>query len=197
MKNGYYFLRILGEPEQAVEVSIQLADGTWTEYTPALVAGSDGGMAYGVIAIGAGTALSTPKQILQIRLRNASSLGAATFDYLLLEPALLIPGRININTAETEVLQSLPGIDQEVANQVIEGRPYGDQGGLRMGIGDLVTSGVLKVGSSESNDVFATLGRIANLVTVRSDHFEIIATGQWLRKGAILAEKRIRVVVER
>ncbi len=197
VKNGYYFLRILGEPEQAVEVSIQLADGTWTEYTPALVAGSDGGMAYGVIAIGAGTVLSTPKQILQIRLRNASSLGAATFDYLLLEPALLIPGRININTAETEVLQSLPGIDQEVANQVIEGRPYGDQGGLRMGIGDLVTSGVLKVGSSESNDVFATLGRIANLVTVRSDHFEIIATGQWLRKGVILAEKRIRAVVER
>ena len=39
-------------------------------------------------------------------------------------------GPVNINKASEKDLTTLPGIDQDGANQIIEGRPYGDSSEL-------------------------------------------------------------------
>jgi len=194
LKNGYYTLRIFGKPGQGVQCSIQLKDETWTEFTPALTPASDGSVVYGVIGIGTGEETAAKKRILSLMLKNASASGAATFDYITLEPFPAIYGKINLNTAPSEVLQALPGVDQTLAEKIIAARPFGDDQGLKRGVGDLVTKGVLATGDSGS---FEQFGKIANLVTVRSDVYEVIATGQWVRHGVVLAEKKIRMVVER
>ena len=92
------------------------------------------------------------------------------------------------------MLQSLPGVDQVLAERIIAARPFGDHQGLKRGIGDLVAKGIL---TTEDSGSFEQFGKIANLVTVRSDVYEVIVTGQWMRQGVVLAEKKIRMVVER
>ncbi|MBI1976203.1 MAG: general secretion pathway protein GspK [Candidatus Omnitrophica bacterium] len=194
IKNGYYFLRLFGKAGQGFQVSIRLKDGSWTEFTPALTPGSDGSSAYGVIEIGTEGDRSTEKRTLALRLKNTSFSGTATFDYMTLEPFSAVAGKINLNTASAMVLQSLPGVDQLLAEKIIAARPLGDDQGLKRGIGDLIGKGVLVDTNPSDFDLF---GKIANLITVRSDTYEVIATGQLVRKGVVLAEKKIRAVVER
>jgi type II secretory pathway component PulK len=147
-----------------------------------------------VIGIGTGEETATEKRVLSLRMKNASASGTATFDYITLEPFPAIYGKINLNTAPSEVLQALPGVNQTLAEKIIAARPFGDYQRLKRGIGDLVTKRVLTTEDSKS---FEQFGKMANLVTVRSDVYEIIATGQWVRQGVVLAEKKIRMVVER
>jgi hypothetical protein len=194
LKNGYYKLKIFGEEEQAIAASLHLADDTWTPFTPALTPGPDKGIVFGNIEIGTGSPISTPGGALEIKVRNSSEIGAAHFDFIGLDPVNDLYGRININTASKKVLAALPGIDDGVADSIINNRVFGNKSGLNLGIGDLIYTGAL--GSSDA-DKKNRLRQIANLVTVHSDCYRIIVTGQMLEKGRVTAEKKIWVVFER
>jgi len=194
LENGYYKLKIFGEEGEAMAASIHLADDTWTPFTPSLIPGPDGSIVFGNIEIGTGGAISTPKGTLEIKIKNTSETGASHFDFIRLDPVNKLYGRININTASSKVLATLPGVDDAVANSIVSNRVFGNKNGLNLGIGDLLISDAL--GSNEA-DKKTRFKQISNLVTFHSDSYRIIVTGQTLEKGKVLAEKKIWVVFER
>jgi len=103
-------------------------------------------------------------------------------DDLTLEDAEVLPGRININTAPREVLKTLPGVDDEMVNTIVQ-RREGDVG--YASIADLLdVSGMTK-------EKFA---KIENSVAVRSNVFRIYSEG---RAAAGLASATIESVVDR
>ncbi len=94
----------------------------------------------------------------------------------------MLPGRININTAPREVLETLPEVDQELAEAVLQ--PRANRGGFGS-IGDLLdVAGMTK-------DKFA---KLEGLVTVRSNVFRILSNGQ---ASSGLAQATIECVVDR
>ena len=194
LKNGYYKLKIFGEEDQAIAVSVHLADDTWTQLTPGLTPGPDNGIFFGNIEIGTGSTISTPKGVLEIKIKNSSETGAAHFDFIRLDPVNNLYGRININTASKKVLTALPGVDDALADSIISNRVFGNKNGLKLGIGDLISTGALGATDSDKKTRFK---QISNLVTIHSDCYRIIVTGQTLEKGKVLAEKKIWVVFER
>ncbi|NQT75069.1 MAG: hypothetical protein HQ566_00950 [Candidatus Omnitrophica bacterium] len=194
LRDGYYTLRIFGEEEEEIQVSVHLADETWTSFTPPLSPGADGSILFGNIEIGTESEASTPSGILELKIKNASKTGGAHFDFIRLDPVNTIDGRININTASKKVLSVLPGLDDAVADSIIANRAYGNSNGLRLGIGDLLSSGALGSDDSVKKEIFK---QISNLVTVHSDIYRIIVTGQIIEGGNVLAEKKIWAVFER
>jgi len=194
LKNGYYKLKIFGEESEAIAISVHLEDDTWTPFTPALTPGPDKGINFGNIEIGTGSVVSTPSRVLEIKIKNSSDTGAAHFDFIRLDPANNLYGRININTASKRVLTTLPGIDDVLADNIINNRVFGNKASLNMGIGDLITTQVLGSTDTDKKNRFR---QISNLITVHSDCYRIIVTGQALEKGKVLAEKKIWVVFER
>jgi len=194
LKNGYYKLKIFGEESEAIAVSMHLANDTWTAFTPGLTPGPDGGIIFGNIEIGTGSAISTPSNTLEIKVKNASETDAAHFDFIRLDPENNLYGRININTASKKVLSALPGVDDAIADNIINNRVFGNKNGLNLGIGDLIATGALGSSDADKKNRFK---QISNLVTVHSDCYRIIVTGQILEKGKVLAEKKIWVVFER
>ncbi len=151
-------------------------------------------MLFGSIEIGTGSGISTPAGILELKIRNASKTGGAHFDFIRLDPLNSIDGRININTASKNVLSAMPGIDEGIAERIISNRVFGDKNGLRLGIGDLIVSDALGPDEAEKKTRFK---QVANLITVHSDIYRIIVTGQVLDEGRVLAEKKIWVEFER
>lgn len=194
LQDGYYRLKIFGEEGEGLSISLHLADGTWTPFTPALEPGPDLGILFGDIEIGTKGDFSTPSTALELKIKNSSKTGAAHFDYIRLEPVNAVEGRINVNTVSREVLSSLPDMDGAMADNIIGNRVFGNKNGLRLGIGDLIATDAL--GSSEL-DKKTKFKQIANLVTIHSDYFRIIVTAQTLEKGKVLSEKKIWVVFER
>ena len=103
-----------------------------------------------------------------------------------------VPGRININTATETVLQALPGIDASEATAIAANVPYEK-------IGELLDNP-----PNISADDFA---KIANLITVRSDIFEVIIQAERIidknkdsdfdPEDRVVASKRIRAIVDR
>ena len=170
---------------------MHLADNTWTSFTPALTPGPDGGIVFGNIEIGTGSAMSTPKNILEIKVKNSSETDAAHFDFIRLDPANNLYGRININTVSKKVLSSLPGIDDAIADNIINNRVFGNKNGLNLGIGDLINTHALGSSDTDKRNRFK---QISNLVTLHAACYRIIVTGQMLEKGKPLAEKKIWVV---
>jgi hypothetical protein len=194
LKNGYYKLKIFGEESEAIAVSMHLANDTWTAFTPGLTPGPDGGIIFGDIEIGTGSAISTPSNTLEIKVKNVSDTGAAHFDFIRLDPENNLYGRININTASKKVLTALPGVDDAIADSIINNRVFGNKNGLNLGIGDLIATGALGSSDADKKNIFR---QISNLVTVHSECYRITVTGQVLEKGKVLAEKKIWVVFER
>lgn len=194
LRNGYYTLRIFGEEEEEISVSMLLADEEWTPFTPPLTPGPDAGILFGNIEVGTGSDISTPSGILELKIRNVSKTGGAHFDYIRLDPVNSVAGRVNINTASKKVLSVLPGIDEEIAERIINNRAYGNKDGRRLGIGDLIAAEALGTDDSSRKTRFK---EISNLITVHSDIFRIIVTAQTLDKDRILAEKKIWAVFER
>jgi len=195
LKNGYYKLRVFGEEGEPIAISVHLADDTWTPFTPALTPGPDNGIVFGNIEIGTGGGTSTPKGILELKVKNSSeTTGAAHFDYIRLDPVNDIYGRININTASNKVLACLPGIDDGIASSIINNRVFGNRNGLKLGIGDLIDTNAL---GSADTDKKKRFKQISNLVTLHSDCYRIIVTGQILENGKVAAEKKIWVVFDR
>ena len=111
-----------------------------------------------------------------------------------MDPVNNLYGRININTAPREVLTALPGVDDAIADSIISSRVFGNKSGLNLGIGDLIAAYALGSNDTDKKNRFK---QISNLVTLHSDCYRIIVTGQVLEKGKILAEKKIWVVFER
>jgi DNA uptake protein ComE-like DNA-binding protein len=87
-----------------------------------------------------------------------------------------LPGRININTAPLEVLVCLPGIDQRVAEQIVERRS--SELGAFQTVADLATIEGLS---------FESIGKLLDLVCVRSNVFEILAVGYLPNRQALAA----------
>ena len=151
-------------------------------------------MCFGRIEIGGENSSSLPAHKIELRIKNVSQSNLAHFDYIRLSPLPYVAGKININTAPGEVLEALPNIDEPCAQRIINGRPFGNKEGKARGIGDILDGDIL---GSTDTEKLAKFGAISNLITVRSDIYQITATAQALRKGKVMAEKRIRTVIER
>jgi len=188
--DGMYFLTLAGKYEEAVAISLLRADGSWTDFTPPLMPDLDNKVRYGIIDVGGTSADALPSKTIEIQIRNESPSGECHFDYIVLSPAHRVDGRININTASHEVLQALPGITQDIANTIVNNRPYGNT----YGIGDILSDDILGIGEQKKKEVFRKMG---NLITVKSDVYEILVNGQSFRAGKKTAEKQLQVIVER
>ncbi|GAI79289.1 unnamed protein product, partial [marine sediment metagenome] len=106
--NGVYKLYLYGNSAEAISVSLHLADDSWTPFTPALIPAANNGVCFGRIEIGTENPASLPANKIEMRVKNVSANNIAHFDYIYLAPRAYVPGKININTASTEVLQALP-----------------------------------------------------------------------------------------
>ena len=192
--NGIYTLYLYGEGAEALSVSLHLADNSWTNFTPPLTPGANNGVYYGRIEIGGETASSLPANKIEMDIKNASVTNTAHFDYIRLAPLPYVQGKVNINTASKELLQALPLIDEATAQRIINKRPLGNKEQKARDIGDLLLEDIL---GSDVEEKLAKFSAISNLISVRSDTYQIIATGQALRHGRVMAEKRIKAVIER
>jgi len=211
---GIYDLYIKGMLENDngfVEVAVTTAAGTDTQL---LQFSPDGTAYFGQIQI-AGPISGAPslnQDLLAVCVtkRNAGADGAY-FDAVVLTPERRTYGRINIDTADTVVLMSLPGIDQNIAQAIIDYRenPYGYDGEYGFaGVdddddGDLATYDIGEYNWPNSDDgPFNDIGeilnvqvsgkpaidldafsKISNLITTKSKIFTIISTGQALRES--------------
>jgi competence ComEA-like helix-hairpin-helix protein len=106
----------------------------------------------------------------------------AIVDKLTLKNDEMLPGRININTAPREVLVTLPGIDDERADAIVQ---YREGGGMFTSIGDLLDI------SSITQETF---GSLEDSITVRSNVFRIRSEG---KAASGLAVATIECVVDR
>ena len=105
-----------------------------------------------------------------------------------------VPGLINVNTASTQVLQSLPNIDSTIAT-AIQGsgsKPF-------TSIGDLVDDVTEITGALPKWTEEETLRSISNLITTRSNVFTVYVTAQVIDEAisSVYAEKRILAIVDR
>jgi hypothetical protein len=105
-----------------------------------------------------------------------------------------IPGLINVNTASTEVLESLPGVDNNIASGIQNpaGKPYES-------IGDLVDNVTQITGSLPKWEEEEVIRSISNLITTRSNVFTVYVTAQVTNelRSSVFAEKRIMAIVDR
>jgi len=127
-------------------------------------------------------------------------------DYITIaaNPTNAVSGRININTASEAILTGLPNVDTNLAQNIIDGRPFTTIGEVVEIAGMADADGD---GSDEDDDEGkeAIFRSLSNLITVRSDIFEVICLAQAIKSSdgvfdandQILAEKKIRAVVDR
>jgi hypothetical protein len=109
-------------------------------------------------------------------------------------PEYRIPGLINVNTASTQVLQSLPNIDSTIGDAIdtLGNKPY-------TSIGNLVTKVSEITGSGTKWNKESTFRSISNLITTRSNVFTVYVTAQVIDEAisSVYAEKRILAIVDR
>ena len=117
-------------------------------------------------------------------------------------------GRININTASSTVLQSLPGIDATLAKAIINygetkgKRPFNQMGEILeiLPLEKLAYNGIDddRDGYIDEEDEKEIIFRsLSNLICVRSNCFTLICEGRAKEGKEILAEKKIKVIVDR
>ncbi|MCK4649343.1 helix-hairpin-helix domain-containing protein, partial [bacterium] len=116
-------------------------------------------------------------------------------------------GRINLNTASTEVLQSLPGLDSSLAKSII--RYCDSKKGPLNEIGEIMEVPLMekwgfnavdddKDGYVDEDDEGEAIFRgLSNLISVRSNCFTIISLGEMTESEKVRAKKKIKVVVDR
>ena len=85
-------------------------------------------------------------------------------DRMTTSPAIRVEGHLNINTATAEVLSTLPGITQDIANQIVDSRPTN---------GYQLLSEILTVSGDN-----AFLTAAADTLTVTSQSFRIRVVGK-------------------
>jgi len=196
IENGYYQLILGGlEEKQELSISFRLWNDNFTDFSLPISVDKGNEAYYGIVLVGIeDETSSTPSNTLELKIRNESPEKTTTFSYIILAPRAESIGRININTASKEVLLSLPAMTSSVADEIIANRPYGNSDGLNSGIGDIAKDDVLEIDDTQKGDL---LGNIAGLVTVRSDYYSIVSTGQILENDKVVATKRIETVVKR
>jgi len=172
-----------------VKVTVSTAFGDTGPIT--LSFSPDGTAYFGEVEIGA---TANSDSYLGVHLENPCDTYIACFDAVVLAPEYKTYGRINVNTADTPVLQALPGITSTEADDIVNNRPFGNMGEL--------LSDCTEISLEE-------FSRICNLITTKSNTFTIISIGQALRESAegdveingkryeVLGEKKYRAVVER
>jgi len=189
--DGTYHLSLYGWSEEQFSVRWQRADGTATDWSPALSADAQGRVVIGQVMIGGE---GTPANTLTLEAQCATGSGICHLDHVRLDPRLIRVGPINVNTAPLEVLRSLPGMTEQLASRIIASRPYGDKDQKGRGIGDLLVGEVL--GTTEE-DVLEVFRQIAHLLTTRSDMFQILSLGQAMDDDRVGASQRIQTVIQR
>ncbi|MDR4505710.1 MAG: lamin tail domain-containing protein [Candidatus Scalindua sp.] len=105
-----------------------------------------------------------------------------------------IPGLINVNTAPSEVLQSLPNIDSTIASAIESSadKPF-------TGIGDFVADITQITGTGNKWDREKRFRSISNLITTRSNVFTVYVTAQVTNDSEtdIFSERKILAIVDR
>lgn len=193
LSNGNYFLTIKGASDEAITASYKKADGSWQTLTQGAIPNEEGLVFCGSISIGEEELAGTENNTLEIKIRNVSSTSTAHFYYLRLDPVNNVYGRVNINTAPKKVLLSLPNMNSQAADAIINERPFGNKSDIYRGIGDLFLSSVF----SGDSDRIEKLKSLSSLVTVRSNVFEVISRAQILDQETVIATQEIKSVIER
>ena len=186
-----YRVSLYGWTEEQLSVRWRLADGTSTDWSPALSTDAQGRLIIGQVTIGGG---GTPANTLTLEAQCATPSGICHVDHVRLDPRLVRVGAVNVNTAPMEVLRALPGMTEQLASRIIASRPYGDKDQKGRGIGDLFVGEVL--GTTEE-DVLEVFRQIAHVLTTRSDMFQILSLGQALDDDRVGATQRIQTVIQR
>lgn len=105
-------------------------------------------------------------------------LAASLMDLVTVKTEEVVKGRINVNTAPSAVLETLPGVTPDIAGAIISGRPY-------QTVGELLRSGAVDA---------AVFRQIAELVCTKSSVYIIRAMAQMRPDGLRTA---VTAVVER
>ncbi|HOK80433.1 MAG TPA: hypothetical protein PK303_08365 [bacterium] len=126
-------------------------------------------------------------------------------------------GRININTANSLVLQCLPLVDTDIAREIVMARPFKDVSDIVGKLNDPLNKQMTKYGNNFIDDnknrwidtedeKEMVISTIANLITVRANVFKIIVVSQKvldldnngiITAKEIKAETRYRVIYDR
>ena len=108
------------------------------------------------------TALS---QVLAVPgIANNQAVVRSVLDRMSVAPGEQLVGKININTAPAEILQTIPGISQDIAIQIVDNRPTG---------GYTQLSELLSIGSDQ-----AFAGAVADTLNVNSQCFQVRVLGK-------------------
>lgn len=189
--DGQYRLSLYGWSGEQLSVRWQAADGTYNEWIPTRSTDEQGRILVGQITVGLGASESNT---CTLQVRCDSPGGVCHVNHIWLDPQLTRVGPININTAPREVLLTLPGMTDLLAQRLIAGRPYGDQEHKTRGIGDLLLGSVLGEAESDRLERFRQLG---HLITVRSEVFQIMSVGEALEREKPVASKRVQTILQR
>jgi len=189
--DGRYRLSLYGWSGEQLSVRWQRADGSYSEWVPALSADAQGRIVVGQVTVGLPESLPN---LFTLQARCESPGGVCHLNHIWLDTTPLLVGVINVNTAPQEVLASLPGITDGVIQQLVANRPYGDQEHKARGIGDLLIGSVL--GEAEE-DRLQRFRQWAHLLTVRSQVFHIMSLGEPLTQETPKTSQRIQAIIQR
>ncbi|MBU1124790.1 MAG: general secretion pathway protein GspK [Candidatus Omnitrophica bacterium] len=179
---GNYLLSIISDDpllsSGRIRVSVQVnvpAEEDFTDFSQLLFYG---GIAwYGEVPCGA-----TPS-VLRIKIINDANV-ALSLTGIRLEPDNSVEGRINVNTASGEVLESL-FTSARLAQDIISSRPLGLHDAAELGLGDL-----FRINPDGVN--------FGNMLTVKSDIYEIQSRGEYtFNNPPVTPFETIRSVIER
>ena len=185
--DGTYRLSLYGWSGETMAVRWS-EEGEWT---PGRVTDAQGRLIIGEVSVGMGVA---DPNTLHLEIRCESESAVCHFLDAMLDPQLVLVGRINVNTASRDVLLSLSGMTEPIVDRIIEGRPYGDQDGKARGIGDVLMGSFLGETEEDKLDRFRQL---ANWLTVRSQVFQIMSLGEAFEHNHPAASKRIQAILQR
>jgi type II secretory pathway component PulK len=171
-----YWVSIEGEDVSDISVLVSVAQ-TESPGANLSLAFRENRLHYGMAQIS-----GADKGSLYVRIENTSGKKIA-LEKIILEPVLSVAGRINVNTATTQVLKSVFN-DGSLVQAVLENRPLGNRNGDLLGVGDLILL----------NPAF--LGMHSRL-TVRSDVYELKSRGEYLVRDKTSATESIRIIYDR
>ncbi|MFH1414442.1 MAG: lamin tail domain-containing protein [Candidatus Omnitrophota bacterium] len=171
---GSYWLSITAVDSEAAQFTVSYKKDTQEEFQqPSSLVISDGIADYGKIELDA-------EEEYNLQLEVINTLGKKlNLNKIILEPVAFEPGRINLNTAEAEVLRSVLNSEHLVL-KILENRPLGEA----LGVGELL---LLDTG-------FLPL---YNIFTVKSDIFGIECIGAYISLEKPLSPQTIRSVIRR
>jgi len=177
---GSYLLSVLSNNPKLQGKEIQVAikssvSSDFSDLQPLLFA--QGFAFYGTVNLPESTST------IQIKIVSDSPETQASLQRVWLEPVFSVPGRVNVNTAKQQILNSIFS-SSSLVNTIIQNRPVGDKGGRLLGIGELFLL----------DPEFVPYHKY---LTVKSDVYEIYSRGDFMQIGKTVAYQTIRTTFER